>query len=511
MLGFFSNKSDHPLANLKSVQQLLDDQPKTDSVEILHEFGDWIEALFDAENAFRLDHQLAVMRMLDEAAQPHLRKIIHSYFAAVPPASFQENRLWGAMNGYYTFIELGYLHLIRGLQNGEKGSSSVKPHLALISARGIFASFGKLECSAVRYAQIDPLLWQHLAEFYAIAEVEQCQDEIIQLYAGLKAQTSVQHLLASVLMWYSVGVGVFKPLDLHISKCLMIHLCQSFVISEHAEAGSLFVFDLENSTSPVRVTDDGAMYPTSTRFMSVGQAPNRFDSLLKTLAKNLVPDELNFGVAYSAEVVTEVVLRLASVCQSSLPTRKHPRRKIQMGVNVLNGFFKVIEKTHEGLSLGAAESESWEVEDMSATGLRCVLPQGRANSVKIGSLIGLQPEKAGHWGAGIVRRLRRDEQNNLHIGVRIIANKVLNVVLVDPDGGPESEQAALLLDRTDEKGSESWMLVKPDTFSINRSPTLTLGNQSYLLMPLALVEKGEDFDLVRYRKMAQEFGGDEAY
>jgi len=73
MLGFFSNKSDHPLANLKSAQQLLDDLPKTDPVQVLDEIGHWIEALFDQENAFRLDHQFAVLRMLDEAAHPHLK------------------------------------------------------------------------------------------------------------------------------------------------------------------------------------------------------------------------------------------------------------------------------------------------------------------------------------------------------------------------------------------------------------------------------------------------------
>jgi hypothetical protein len=512
MLGFFSNKSDHPLADFKSAQQLLDDLPKTDPVQVLDEIGHWIEALFDPENAFRLDHQFAVLRMLDEAALPYLRKIINSYFAVVAPASFQENRFWAAMNGYYTFTESAYVQLANGLQDGEKGSSGIRSQTALICARGIYAAYGRMECAAVKYAQIDSQLWAHLAAFYALAEAEHCQDEMFPLYSGMKVNTSVQHLLASVLMWYSVGVGAFKPLDLHIAKCLMIYMCQSFLVSDHAEADSQFVFDLEKSAAPVRVTDEGAMYPTSTRFVSIGGAPQHLDNLIKTLAKNLVPEELNFGVAYSAEMMTDVVRRLAGFCQSTSPMRRHPRRKINIGVNVLNGFFKVIEKTNTGLSIGDASSESWNVEDMSATGMRCVLPPGHGAGVKIGTLIGLQPEKAEHWGVGVVRRLRRDEKNNLHIGVRILANKVLNVVVNDTEGGSaDPEHTALLLDRTDEQGSESWMLMKADTFSINRSPTMKLGDQSYLLMPLALVEKGEDFDLVRYRKMAQDTGGEDAY
>jgi hypothetical protein len=509
MLGFFSNKSDHPLANIKSAQQLLDPLPLIEPVEALKEVSEWIEALFDEDNAFRLDHQFTVLRLLDEAAQIYLRKVIHAYFAVLPPASFQENRLWGAMNAYYTFTELGYLHLLRGLENGDKGSSGVKPHLALICTRGSYAVFGRLECAAVRYAQIDNSLWVNLSAFYGMAEVEHCQDEILPLYSGLKVQVSVEQLCASVLLWYSVGVGAFKPTDLHISKSLMVHMFHSLVMREHAEADSMFVFDLDNPSTPARVTDEGAMYPDSARFMSLGHHSGQFDDLLKTLDKDLVPDELNLGVSYSAEAVAEVVRRLAAICQSALPIRRHPRRKTKMGVNVLNGFFRVIENTHGGLNLGKAGSESWSVEDMSATGMHCVLPAGYANSIKIGSLIGLQPEKGVHWGAGVVRRLRRDEKNSLHVGVRILANKVLNVAVTDPDGGDDAEQSALLLERAGEEGGESWMLIKPDTFSIIRSPTMAVDGKNYLLLPLALVEKGEDFDLVRYRKMAQESGSAE--
>jgi hypothetical protein len=36
-------------------------------------------------------------------------------------------------------------------------------------------------------------------------------------------------------------------------------------------------------------------------------------------------------------------------------------------------------------------------------------------------------------------------------------------------------------------------------------------HQQFLLLPVALVEKGADFDLARYRKMEQENSGDEAY
>jgi hypothetical protein len=509
MLGLFSNKSDHPLADMKSAQQLLDHLPKTDVIEILNEIGHWIEALFDPANEFRLDHQYAVMRMLDEAAHPHLRKIIHAYFAAVSPNEFQEKRLWGAMNAYFTFCEMGYLHLMKGMRDGDKGSSAIKSAAALISARGIYAASGKLECAAVRYAKIEPGLWGHLADFYDYAEMSKCQDEALSLYAGLGAVTSVSSQFTSVLMWYASVMGALRPLDLHIAKRLNMYLSKSFAVSEECRENSMFVFDLAKPSSPIRIKEEGSMYPPSSRFIGVGQVSGALDNMLKTLGKNLVPEELNLGVAYSAEVVAEVVSRVAAFYQARQPVRRPARRNIKMKISALNGFFNMVEETSVDLNLNDPLSESWEVEDISANGLRCVLAEGRASNIAIGALVGLQPEKSLHWGVGIVRRLKRDARNNLHVGIRIISNKVSSVVLRDQSG--DAGYSALLLDGPAEQGGESLLLMNADTFSISRSPTMTLDELSFLLMPLGLVEKGVDFELVRYRKMAHDDGGDELY
>jgi hypothetical protein len=512
MLGIFSNKSDHPLANVKSAQQLLDGLPKSDSVELLQEIGHWIEVLFDPSNGFRLDYQFNVLRMLDEAAHPHLRKITYSYFAAVPPSDFQENRQWQSLNAYSTFSDLGYLDLVIGLKNGEKGSSSIKPSIALICARGIYAVFDRLECAAVKYGQIELQLWAQLAEFYNCAEAQQCLDEEVSLYVGPGASTTVRRLFAGVLMWYSAGVGSFTPLNLHISKRIIIFMNKSFSLDDACQSDSLFVFDLAKPAPPARVKEEGAMYPESVRFMGVGEAPALLENLLKTLGKNLIPENLNMGVAYSAEVVNSVAAQLSECCQLQTPTRLNPRRKIKVHMNVVIGFSSLVEQSEVALDVKRALPERWEVDDISSNGLRGILPSGQVSTVKVGALIGLQPEKIDHWGVGIVRRMSRDAKNNLHVGVEMLASKLMGVTLNGFEGGDtDADHPALLLEKNDAQNGESWILVQSDTFSINRSPIMRSDHQQFLLLPVALVEKGVDFDLARYRKMEQESSGDEAY
>ena len=75
----FGKKSDHPLADVKSVQTLLGDLPKNDANRSLTELAELVESLFvNAE--FRADHQFTVLRMLDDAAQPFIKKLSREYF-----------------------------------------------------------------------------------------------------------------------------------------------------------------------------------------------------------------------------------------------------------------------------------------------------------------------------------------------------------------------------------------------------------------------------------------------
>ncbi|HEU0186552.1 MAG TPA: hypothetical protein VFR06_01520 [Gallionellaceae bacterium] len=504
MLRLFGSGSDHPLSSLKSAQQLLEGLPKNDAVEVLQEIGHWIEELFEPANGFRLDHQLGMLRLLDEAAHPFLRRVTHSYFAVVPPAAFQENRLWGAMSAYYAYTALAYLHLLAGVRNGDKGSAALKSSLPLICARGIYAISGRLECAAVRYLPMEQQLWQHLAEFYSLAEEVQCQDELLVVYHGSGGQSTVNRQFAAVLMWHTSSVGTFRPLDLHISRRLIMHMSKSFSVASNS-SGSLFCFDLTQPSPPVRVKEEGTMYPESVRFVGVGGAPTLFEDMLKTLAKNLVPEELQLGVAYSPEAVSDVAHRLSLCCQAPLPTRRNQRHKIKVSMNVASGFLRMVDYTSVDLYLDNEPCEMWEMEDISTTGFSCVMPAARVPQIKIGALIGLQPDKVNHWGAGVVRRLSRDVHNNLHIGIELLASKVHGVKLRINEGmNAGATQQALLLDKPDARDGEGWLVMQPDSYSSSRSPTLLQDENEFLMLPLGLVEKGEDFDLAHYRKMKQD-------
>jgi hypothetical protein len=506
MLGFFGKKSDHPLADIKLAQQALEGIPKNDALNTVQELTEWIESIIELADDFRLDHELAVLRMFDEAAQPHVRKLLRDYFAVQPVSKFQENRLWTVLNNFYLHSELVHNDILTRYRDGGRGASNIKPELALLGTRGIAALSGRLKMAAARYALVEPALWHHLADFYSHAETNGYQNDTVAIYTGIPGDTSVTREFATLLNWYGMSAGVLNPLQEHITERLISYASNDLRVDAQYNANALFVFDLSQPTPPMRLATDATVHP-ALRFFSVIDALKQLNTLLKTLEKGIVPDDVNLcGAIYEAEVVRDVLQHLIDNLTQPLPTRRNPRRKINVNLKVANGFLKMLEHADAGLSLFSQdEGEIWEVEDISVTGFRSVLPPGRADGIKIGSLVGSKPENVSHWGAGIVRRLSRDEKNNLHVGVEVLSTQIVGISLTERVSDPDDEvQVALFLIRPGDTSGEAWLLTRPGKFSPNRSLNMDLSGKGYLLLPLALVESGDDYDLARYRRMEQD-------
>jgi hypothetical protein len=223
--------------------------------------------------------------------------------------------------------------------------------------------------------------------------------------------------------------------------------------------------------------------------------------LLSELARNAVPQELNLGGVYVAELVREAALYLRDYLAEP-PLRRSPRRGIRVGLKVANGYGGILERTDAGLSFGA--EQHWEIEDISATGFRTVIPPQGTDGIRIGSLLGIQPDGVAHWGAAVVRRLMRDDDSRLHVGAEMLANRVAGVRL--ESGRDEGQHALWLMAKPGDPPGEARLLMKLEAFSAQRSLQTSLEGKNYLLMPMGLDERGLDYDLARFRVIEQEAG-----
>lgn len=502
--GIFGKKSDHPMADIKSAQALLDDLPKNDAHKLLMELTEWIESV--AENTdFKIDHQFALLRLLDEAAQPHMRKLTREYFTPNELGKFQENRLWLVLGNLSRHTAAAYYGVFDRYCNAEKGSNAIKAQLPLLLARTVNTMVGQLKFVCVRYGHVDKAIWRNLAQLYNHAELQQCLDTPVSLYPGM-GNTSVKCEAGHLLGWYGCGVNTLKPLYMHLTERLVAQYCTS--IDVHAQQGehNLFSFDLSHPSAPKRVKVDASAHPT-TRFINmIGMQP-KLESLIKTLGKKIIPEELTIGVGYPAELVREAAQHLLDY-MTAPPLRRSVRRSVKIKMNVVKGFAQTVERTNVGLNFNEEKPAQWEIEDISANGFRTVVPAQGSDDLRVGSLLGVQPAGVPNWGVAVVRRMMRDDNNQLHVGAEMLTNQITPVALIqsgDGGGAFEDGQTALwLYEKPGELTGEARLLMRADTFAGHRSLCSELNGEEYLLIPSGLLESCFDCDLVRFRLVKQE-------
>ena len=155
-----------------------------------------------------------------------------------------------------------------------------------------------------------------------------------------------------MLTWYSVSAGVLSPLQEHITERLIAYANDGLAVYDQYNANALFIFDLSQPTPPMRIAVDSTLHP-ALRFVVAGDATAKLNGLFKTLEKGIVPDDVHFnGANYEAELVRDALVRLIGNLTQPPPTRRNPRRKINVNLEVANGFFKMLEQTDVGLNFG---------------------------------------------------------------------------------------------------------------------------------------------------------------
>lgn len=504
----FGRKPDHPMADMKSAQALLDELPKGDAHKALGEIAEWIESV-SADEGFRPDHQFAVLRLLDEAAQPHARKLARDYFSPGELGKFQENRLWLALDNFYRHSADAYEMLFDRYSNGGKGGNALREHAPLIVVRALHALSRRMKYASARYSPVDGRAWSVIAKLYRHAEQRDYLDVEVAPYADMAPNASVRRTAGHLLGWYGCGAGSLSPLDIHFAERIIGQYSNAITVDAKPDANSLFSFDLDRPVSPIRTRVNGSAHP-SLRYVSMTALLPKLESLLLTLEKNVVPDDLNLGGTYDAEAVGAAARYLCEYVAAP-PLRRTARRSIKVDMNVVSGFDGVVERAGTVPGTGDERLVYWEVEDISSSGFRAVLPAQGVDGIRIGTLLGVRPGGVPHWGVAVVRRLMRDEANLLHVGAEMLSSRV-TAVDISRNGAPADGQAVLWLQaKQGEPEGEVRLLLKADTFSMHRSLQAGVDGKNYLLIPTALQERSLDYELARFRPVEQEAGGDGDY
>jgi len=502
---FGSRKPDHPMADIKEARKLLDELPSNDAVKCADELGHWLESVM-AEEGFKPEYRAQLIQLLDETAQIHLRKLARDYMASPRLTKFQEMRLWKAIYEYWRQAALAYAGCIEFYAAGAKGADALKAGMPLLLARALRALAAQVKWMYVRYGPMDQSVWGVIAKVYALAETRKLAQAVVTLYPGIPGETTPEQEFLKAVMLSASSPDSLLPLEMELCERLIAHFCASFTLRLDLQPDIAYWIDLATSQAPLRLARPPQHAP-SLRFFAAGKALENLETLIDTIKRTgSVPAQVNLGGTYPAETVLDVLNHLALYWSPKPPERKHQRHRVKSRLNVVHGFDGVLSVFGAGPG-DNADMETWVVENVSAGGFGAGIPEIRGEWLKIGCLLGLQPEGGDVWVLGVIRRLQREIPLKGLVGIQIVARSAERVQL--SVSGASGGETGILIGDASESPGEARVLLRSGVFAPGQNMEYRKGDMTCLLMPQGVVESGEEYEVVKFREMMRDTSNEE--
>ncbi len=513
MALFGGGKPDHPMADPKQARSLIADFPSNDATKALEEATFWLDSVGRTEG-FKVDYRFELYDLLDQAAKNHQRKLAQDYLATDRQEKFRESKLWTTVFEFWKTLGTAYNQCIEQFQAGAGGSGAVKKDLAVIAARTLRALTLQLKWGSFRYGPVDDRVWSELGRIFMFAESRRFADTPVDIYPGAHGQGSVEQEFLKALMLGVSSTDGLTPLEQEIAERTVAHFGSLYKTQAKPGSHCNYYFDLSMRKPPARAMKTLDPNPMI-RYFGAGGALQALRKLIDDIkTKDGVPSDVNLGGTYDNELLLSVMNHLAMYWSDKPPARGSERRKIATRLTVVHGMqpiLRCIRPQTDDISLDFQSkdgSESWIVENVSEGGFGAIVPQVKGDWIKVGSVLGVQSETAKYWGAGVVRRLTRDEFQQRRVGIELISKAIIPVTLT-PAGNVSSFNAtregepAVLLSTTPDKNGDVSLLLRVGSYTPTQPLEMTVRGRPFYLMPRKLVEGGDDFDWAKFKVMKQ--------
>ena len=502
MLNFFSTRPDHPLGEARQFKRVLAEL-SPDAFRAIDEVYGWFESLRVADD-FRLDHLHEVVSGLDEAVQPHLRRLMRHYLQTPRLSKNEERRLWTMCFNYWGEVSWLYARCVERFRKNpkDKGGEAFKGSLPVAATRLLAARSNQLKWIDYRYGVIGEDLWRGIGLPYVAAEAGGYAQKPVQMYPGALGMTCVAQQYLQALVRESSSMGTLLPLEIELADRLIAHFLPAFIFGKECQPESVYWIDAASALPPTRLVRPPVQLSSELRFFQPGTVSQALDELMHTVERGAIPAELNLGAEYPATVLLKVLQHLALYWAPVPPQREHVRHAVKTRMAVLQGFDSSLAVFAGNVArLGVERSaESWVVEDVSLGGFRAGA-EAAGEWLAIGSLLCLQPEGGDNWVLGVVRRRSVGADSRASIGIQTLSRNAQSVELRPRTSGFSAADAipGIWL-REDAAAEQVRLVLPPGGFDVRQMLEFVLEEKRYLLTPVSLEESGGDFEIGLYRE-----------
>lgn len=505
-----SKKSEHPMSQLNEARKLLADLPLHDAFKTLSEITSWLESISYA-SGFKLDKRIEIIQLLEEVGSQSQRKLRKAYLIEAHTQRYQEQRVWSAIFNFYKALGVAYVLCIKQYQGLSTKQITSKASLLFVCARALRALAKQIKWQQMRYGPIDLQLWNDIAKIYSLAENYQISKDPVS-HPSLPTTTSIEQEFIKPLVLAVAAPGSLLPHQFEIADKIITHFSRKFLLKNAIDEKVPYCFSLTKPRRPVRYTA-GVLDSEKLRFFGIGTVEAGLVKLEEILKKGTIPEEINLDGAYRAFTVLQVVRHLIMQLSNKAALRKHNRRKITVTLNVVYGYTNVLQSIQNPNHIFRKTKENWIIENISLGGFSALIPNPISFNIRVGSLLSLWTNEGVYWGIGVIRHLVRNHDQHGQVGIQSLSQAAqaitLRPLLADrkwrgsgENGDIEGESfpAALLVGAARTEG-ETHLLLQPGSFNKSYSLEMQLHGKKRLLQPIDILEKGEDYEVARFKDM----------
>jgi hypothetical protein len=549
-------KSSHPLGSTQNLDRTLSEIPITDSSRVL------LDVAILIEDPSRYDTELtpAALRQavlyIDAFARPAYNDLLLAYL--LPGTRWHASEVaWSALDKHNYLLFEAYSYCLATALNSNEDLSRAKMQLALCSTRAMQAWVERKKLQHFRYRPPDIEWWLEAHKLVGLASQHNVISLVQPVYPDEPQVRSTIHAYLTGLYLEIAPVSNLVPAQVEALHRWLQHSAGTFEFGEAPNSGTTHFISLHNPGNPTRYTSS-VIHSPAMRYCSTQKLRAPLLQLAHSLRNGNIPEWLQPLMPQKA-AIDKLMQTLMRHWTDQPPERSSPRQNDSAPMRIVHGFSmarrmiacaafakrgrslnyrgtdmslmfnelrfgrtgQAVRPVEEDLPVDPMETllkletsgdkqmmDEWLKVDSSDTGIGAVMPGLRSRN-RIGELVGFRIEGHLDWRLGIVRRIGRDKQKRVSIGIETLAYPSV-CAQVRPNNieltvwNRASEGGNGYVDAIQIEADSDTLILMPGLFVAELAVSLQIEGKRRDIVLTEKIDHGNDWERVRFRYADQE-------
>jgi hypothetical protein len=451
-----------------------------------------------------------LIERINQAARSNAATLLREYVLGTQqPENPRNEEIWSTVTAYLDQLVQGYRWCLDRRETDAASCTAAASTLAPVAGNAIRACAARLKWAYLRYDPVVPAQWQALTRTYVLAERADVASEAFVVPEVLASSSTAEREFVKALVLAASSPGGLLPTQLQVAECLIEQCAPHLALARQSLEPVRYFIDLAATDGPQRLLASGQL-PGAGRIIVLAGAVTTLRQLVADLDEGaLTTPDLGLDPRCSLDLVRSTARHLLRYWSAPSLERRHARNRDALRVAVVRDFDEVAAKVVGATpkNLAGSTEEHWTVEDHSDGGLLVLLSRRQGRRIEAGGLLAFRYPNLARWHAGIIRRVQREGEETRRVGIEKLTTEISGVILVPrfrrkTEEPPGSVVGMFMVD-TSAAADQVTLLLPMGTFSPSVPLEMRAGSRDDLLIPQELIESGPDYQIARYKLLAQ--------